>query len=270
MKRVSLAETAVRLVGAAMLVCAVGSGCGQLPTDPSQTASTGLSATPRARLLVVTHTTGFRHDSIPVAESTLQTIGDTTGLFDTEFCRDGDAVRRLLTRDGLAPFSAVFFANTTGNLGIPDLGAFLAWVGDGHAFLGAHSAADTYHDEPRYLEMLGNEFLTHGAEADADMVVEDPMHPAVAHLGARWRVFDEIYRFTHNNRQSAHLLLSLDRYPQDGLPDAGRPADLPLAWYSTYGSGRVFYTALGHRDDVWRDQQFRQHLAGAIRWAMGR
>ena len=49
-------------------------------------------------------------------------------------------------------------------LGIPDLGAFLDWIAAGHGFAGMHSASDTYHDEPRYLAMLGNEFLTHGEQ----------------------------------------------------------------------------------------------------------
>ena len=37
-----------------------------------------------------------------------------------------------------------------------------------------------------------------------------------------------------------------------------------------HGKGRVFYTALGHRDEVWRDERFRTHLLGAIRWSLAR
>jgi type 1 glutamine amidotransferase len=233
------------------------------PTDPLPPAPP-----PRPRLLVVTHTAGFRHDSIPTAERVLGEIGSETSLYDTEYCRTGDDVRRMLTAQGLAAYRAVFFANTTGNLGIPDLGAFLDWIASGHAFLGAHSASDTYHDEPRYLAMLGGEFGTHGNQTEADVRVDDPSHPAVAHLAPRFRVFDEIYHFTRNNRGSVTMLLSLDRHPDDGLPGAGQPADLPIAWHTRHGSGRVFYTALGHRDDVWTDARFRQHLAGAIRWAI--
>ena len=36
------------------------------------------------------------------------------------------------------------------------------------------------------------------------------------------------------------------------------------------GEGRVFYTALGHRDDIWsNDAVFRAHIKGGIRWALG-
>ena len=215
------------------------------PTAPSPPAA--------ARVLVVTHTTGFRHSSIPVAEATIEMLGSTSRLFTVSFCRSAADVARLLTPSGLAPFDAVVFANTTGNLGIPDLGAFLRSIADGHGFAGMHSASDTYHDGPGYLDMLGNEFLTHGAESTVDAIVENTEHPASAPLGARFQVFDEIYKFTRNNRGQVTMLLSLDRHPLDGLPGAGQPADLPLAWSRTHGQGRVFYTALGHREDVWQN-----------------
>jgi len=46
--------------------------------------------------------------------------------------------------------------------------------------------------------------------------------------------------------------------------------DLPLAWQKAHGSGRVFYTALGHRQETWEDARFRKHLLEAVRWAIGR
>jgi uncharacterized protein len=245
------------------------SACSDEPSAPSAPTNPP-SSSPRARIVVVTHTAGFRHSSIPIAEATLHELGERNNLYEVGFCRTEEEVRRMLTTDGLRDVHAVFFANTTGNLGIPDMSAFLAWIADGHAFLGAHSASDTYHEDPRYLDMLGNEFLTHGNQAEVNAVVENATHPAVAHLGGRYRVFDEIYRFHVNNRDRVDMLLSLDRTPADGLADASQPGDLPLAWSRTYGTGRVFYTALGHREEVWQDAQYRQHLLGAIRWALRR
>jgi type 1 glutamine amidotransferase len=233
------------------------------PTSPSAQGSA-------ARVVVVTHTAEFRHDSIPVAETTIMQLGRESALFETSFCRTADDVRRMLTRGALTGVGAVVFANTTGDLGVPDLPAFLAWVADGHGFVGIHSASDTYHGAPAYLEMLGNEFDTHGNQAEVDAVVEAPGHPAVAHLGARYRVFDEIYRFVRNNRGNVTPLLTLDRYPADGLARAGELGDLPLAWTKSHGSGRVFYTALGHRQELWRDMRFQQHVLGGIRYALSR
>jgi len=239
------------------------------------TAATVACSAPRKKnLLVVTHTVGFRHSSIPTAEKTLKEIGERSGVYDVGYCRNADDVRTMLTPEGLKKYDAVFFANTTGNLGIPDLKAFLDWIRSGKGFLGAHSASDTYHPgdkgaDSSFVEMLGGEFKTHGAQCEVEAIVNDRNHPAVAHLGSTWKVYDEIYDFKENPRPKAHVLLALDRHPNDGHPEANQPGDFPLAWNKRYGKGRVFYTAFGHREDVWENEVYRQHLLGAIRWTLG-
>jgi len=229
-----------------------------------------LAPAPSKRVLVVTHTTGFRHPSITTAESVISRMGVESGLFTTIFCRNQADVSQLLTPAALASVDAVLFANTSGDLGIADLPAFLSWVADGHAFVGVHSASDTYHESAAYLEMLGGEFETHGAESFVDIRVEDMTHPAGMGLSSPLRVFDEIYEFRSNPRPRVTVLFSLDRHPSDGHQEAGQPGDFPLAWFRMYWSGRVFYTALGHRDEVWNDRRFQQHLLGALRWGLGR
>jgi type 1 glutamine amidotransferase len=37
-----------------------------------------------------------------------------------------------------------------------------------------------------------------------------------------------------------------------------------------HGKGRVFYTNMGHRDDMWRSAMFQSVLTGGINWALGR
>jgi type 1 glutamine amidotransferase len=244
-------------------VIAAGLGCG----GSSGTSPTQVNARSK-HLLVVTHTTAFRHDSIPVAETTLRDLGARTGLYQTDFCRSAEDVASRLTPEGLRQVDAVFFANTTGDLGVPDLRAFLDWIAAGHGFIGAHSASDTYHDAPEYLEMLGGEFLTHGSIAEADIRVDDPADPSVVHLAPRFRITDELYRFTRNSRTGVHALLSMDRAPNDGIGEPGAAADLLMAWRKSYGNGRVFYTALGHRAEVWQDPRFQQHLLGALKWTL--
>jgi type 1 glutamine amidotransferase len=242
--------------------------CADTPSPTSATTPPPALPTPSRRVLVVTHTTGFRHPSITTAESVISRIGVESGLFSTLFCRDQADVSRLLTPAALASIDAVLFANTTGDLGVADLPAVLSWIADGHAFVGVHSASDTYHESAAYLEMLGAEFETHGAESSVDIRVEDMMHPAGMGLPSPLRVFDEIYEFRTNPRPRVNVLFSLDRHPNDGHQEAGQPGDFPLAWSRAYGRGRVFYTALGHRDEVWNDRRFQQHLLGALSWAM--
>lgn len=264
-----MSRSAVCVALAALGLYASAWACGgvapSVPSSPSAPATPSITK----RLLVVTYTTGFRHSSIPIAEATLRDLGTRSALYQTEFCRTDTDVTTRLTAAGLRDVDAVFFANTSGNLGIPDMAAFLDWIAAGHAFLGSHSASDTYHDAPAYLDMLGGEILTHGQIAEADIRVDDPSDLSVAHLAPRFRITDELYRFTRNRRSDVHALLSMDRNPDDGVGEAGAPADLLMAWRRSYGGGRVFYTALGHREEVWQDPRFQQHLLGALRWAFG-
>ena len=42
-----------------------------------------------------------------------------------------------------------------------------------------------------------------------------------------------------------------------------------MTWTSAFGNGRVFYTALGHRTEVWQSPEYQAHLAGGIKWILG-
>ena len=252
------------MLAAAVLALA---GCGD--DGPAGQTPSPLPALPAARLLVVTHTTGFRHDSIPVAEEALRQIGIQSGLFTTEFCRTADDVRTRLTPAGLTGIDAVFFANTSGDLGIPDVQAFADWVASGKGFLGSHSASDTYHESPVYLAMLGGEVITHGGIVDAEVRVSEPANPIVAHLAPTFRMSEEWYRIQVAG-PGRTVLLKFDRNPPDGVGTTGETVDLPLTWQKTHGSGRVFYTALGHRSETWEDARFRRLLLEAVRWSLAR
>ena len=72
-------------------------------------------------------------------------------------------------------------------------------------------------------------------------------------------------------------------YPQDATPvfdldsvDLSRPNvhrhpyGWPLAWTRSYGSGRIFYEALGHEVAVWRAPWFQQMLRNAALWVLRR
>ena len=67
------------------------------------------------------------------------------------------------------------------------------------------------------------------------------------------------------------MLLRLDPSSVDLKAPNVRPQPYgwPLAWTRAFGQGRVFYTALGHEEAVWRDPRYQQMLANAIGWVMG-
>ena len=172
----------------------------------------------------------------------------------------------MLTTEGLRPYHGVVFANTTGSLPIPDLAAFLSWIATGKGFVGIHSASDTYHDQPTFISMLGGEFVTHGAIVEAEVRVDEATHPSVSQWAPTFRIADEFYRFQSLD-PARRPLLSLARDPGDGAPAPAGVAQ-PLAWYKNYSSGRVFYTALGHRTELWQDARYRRHILEGIRWTI--
>jgi type 1 glutamine amidotransferase len=70
----------------------------------------------------------------------------------------------------------------------------------------------------------------------------------------------------------SRILLSLDPTSVDlARPNVHRhPYGWPLAWTRSYGGGRVFYTALGHEEALWRDPRFQQLLGNAALWVLRR
>jgi uncharacterized protein len=200
-------------------------------------------------VLIVTATAGYRHESIPASEEVLAAIAGEQDA-EVSFARTEDEMRtRLAELDGI---DALFFVNTTGELPMAD--AVVAWVREGGTFVGVHAASDTWHGVPEYLEMLGGEFIGHPPEMTATVVVDDPGHVATRGLPPAQELYEEFYDLGRVDLTTMRTLLSRE----------GRP----LAWEKRFGKGRVLYTALGHREDVWRSAWFRTHMNGIMQWAV--
>ena len=219
------------------------------------------AAAPR-EILIVTVTTGFRHSSIETGEEVLREIAADNNLA-IDFARTAADLEEKMSKTALQRYDAVIFANTTGDLPLPDRDAFLTWIAAGHGFVGIHSASDTFHGFPPYLEMLGGEFDTHGDQTSVHLDVVDRDHPATRGLPETFTIFEEIYEFQRFDPARVRLLVSLDRHP-----NSGEPGVFPISWSRIHGRGRVFYTALGHREDVWQSALFREHVEGGLLWTM--
>lgn len=218
------------------------------------------------KVLYLTHSAGYRHEVLPLSAQVLKELGERSGGFEVEATED---VSRL-GREALKGYAAVVFY-TTGELPLSaeQKAALLGFVRAGGGFVGVHSATDTFYEWPEYGEMIGGYFDGHPWHQRVRIKVEDRRHPATRHLGESFVLTDEIYQFKNFSRSRVRVLLSLDAGSVDlGKQDVRRAdRDFALAWRRDYGRGRVFYTALGHRAEVWRDERFRRHLSGGLRWA---
>ena len=178
----------------------------------------------------------------------------------------------------------VIFANTTGDLPLPDKEGFIQWVEKGHGFMAMHSSSDTLHGFRPYIEMLGGEFETHGGQAAVELTPLDPAHPASGERVTPWPIAkEEMYHIKSYDRSRVHDIFASPTVPMDGRPTQGEARHFPVSWVRNQGKGRVFYTSLGHREDVWDDdanlanrlnppevsKQFQKHILGGIRWSLG-
>ena len=272
-----------------------------------------LQAAPK-KLLVVTTTTGFRHSSIPTLEKILTQLGKDSGEFTVDFVQQpparlengfpktlkpgasdaekaafndaeakGNEVLKAelqkLSPENLKNYDGVVFASTTGDLPIPDQQGFLDWIKAGHAFIGIHAASDTFHHWPGYIEMLGGEFDHHNRQLSVDCLNQDPANPATASLPKVWTITqEEVYQFKNYDPAKVHELLVLDKKPEPPYT----PGHYPVSWCKSYGAGKVFYTSLGHREDIIDadpnlpdrknsveiSKAYQAHLLGGIEWAL--
>jgi uncharacterized protein len=249
---------------------------------------------PKRKILFFTKSATFEHSVISWkdgkpswAEKTLLELGQANN-WEFTFSKDGS----LFSKDYLAQFDCVMFY-TTGNLldvgkdGQPAMTAegkqaLLDYVRAGKGFVGSHSASDTFHTQNEatkgpdrfrnhgdtvdpYVKTLGAEFIRHGAQQMAKNRVIDAKFPGFEKIGAEYSMHEEWYSLK-DFTQDIHVLTVIDSPAMEGK-EYNRPP-FPTTWARKEGEGRVFYTAMGHREDVWTNPIFRDILTGGLKWAL--
>jgi len=148
-------------------------------------------------------------------------LAEKSGAFTVDYVRTDAEMAEKMTSAALKNYDGVIFANTTGDLPLPDKQGFLDWIKSGKAFVGMHSATDTFRDHTPpdpYVEMIGGEFKGHNAQVHVDCINQDPKHPACRALGPVLHLKDEIYLLKNFDRSKVHGLLALDKHPNDKTP----------------------------------------------------
>jgi acetyl esterase/lipase/type 1 glutamine amidotransferase len=221
------------------------------------------------RVLFLTHSAGYVHEvvkrpspeKLSLVEEKLEAA--SRGQLDLVTTQDPSRI----TAETLKSCRAVVFY-TSGDLPI-EKEALLEYVKGGGGFVCVHNGMATLMKYPPYGEMVGASFDGHPWDQEIAVRVEDSTHPSTAHLGTTFRIKDEIYQLKNWNRKDVHVLLSVDPGSVDLSKGKREDKDYALAWTRSYGKGRVFYTALGHYPEVWKDERFLRHLVEGIRWAGG-
>ena len=227
---------------------------------------------PTKKVLFFTKSSGFPHsvvnrkgDSPALAERVLTEIGKDHG-FEVIASKDG----RLFEPDVIGQWDAFAF-ETTGDLTKPGtdmtppispdgLKAFFGAIEGGKGFVGMHCATDTFGshrgmgaDDP-YIKMIGGHFAGHDAQQEATIEIADPSFPGVAAFGTgSFKLKDEWYnqKFLGDD---LHVILVQQTEGMQGK-NYQRPS-FPETWARMQGKGRVFYTSMGHREDVWENPKY--------------
>ncbi len=218
-----------------------------------------------ADVLVFTKTGGFRHESIEPGIAAVKKLGKQHG-FRVEATEDSSA----FSEENLKDFEVVMFLNTTGDiLGAEQQVQLERFIQAGGGFVGVHAAADTEYDWPWYGKLVGAYFNGHPGDPNvrqAALKVVNRDHAATDSLPATWARPDEWYNYKTINAAN-QVLIKIDESTYEGGTNGDNH---PMSWYKEYEGGRAFYTGLGHTVESYAEPLFLSHLAGGIRYAIGK
>ena len=129
---------------------------------------------------------------------------------------------------------------------------------------------EKYEVDP-YIKMVGGEFKGHGSQQKATMKVASNSFPGLEDL--KDFGFTEEWYSLNNLAPDMHVILVQDTNSMPAKngqrePQYQRPP-YPATWAKKYGDGRVFYTNMGHREDVWTNPVFQKVVIAGLNWVAG-
>ncbi|MBN2307634.1 MAG: ThuA domain-containing protein [Candidatus Hydrogenedentes bacterium] len=246
---------------------------------------TGTAGADELRFLYLSKSVGFEHSPVKLRDGGPSISDEVLTALATKMGARLDCTKDAgtINADNLKNYALVMFY-TQGDLtaaggkdgapGMSETGVaeLTAWIEEGGAFIGFHSATDTFRSEAPepspYTKLIGAEFRTHGGQFTGTMKVIDPKHPAMAHFPNDWALHEEWYLFRNFNRDAIHVLVTMDPGDERTKQEAYNIPAYPVVWCRQLGKGRIYSTALGHRDDVWTNPTFQQTAVDAIAWAL--
>lgn len=243
------------LLRVAIVSCiAVLSACAGIPADPP-------------RVLIFSHSTGYRHASIEPAVVAMRALAAREG-FEAVASEDPD----VFSAEGLAEFDAIIFVSNSTDDDDPASEYFVGarrnalqnFVHDGRGIVGIHAAGDSHDHWPWYRQMIGGTFERHPRGTPTGRItIVDADHPATRTLPPHAERADEWYYFLDYD-PTVRLLVTFDPV-SIGASDANPN---PISWAHEFEGGRVFYTGMGHTDETYSEPLFLDHIRGGLRWAL--
>ncbi len=242
----------------------------------------------KQKVLYFTRNVGYYHsvvqrqgDALSHSERALVDMGKRVGV-EIVCSKDGRVFDDDLERYDAIAFYTNNDLTTPGRYGEPPMSAtgkqrLLDAVAAGKGFIGFHSScacwrtpgesvANTAQVDP-YIAMIGGEFIAHGPQQEATMRVSSPSFPGMEGLGDSFRLLEEWYALKNFGRD-LHVILTQQTAGMRG--DCYQRPSYPSTWARMHGRGRVFFTSMGHRANVWVEPPFQPIVLGGLAWVLGR
>lgn len=235
-------------------------------------------------------TSAHKDYCIPYGTCAMRTLGEKTGAFEPVVSDD----LRLFLPQSIRQFDAIVMNNSDGEWIRPSDAAMealktfganrdevegllrkslLDFVAAGGGIVAYHFAIGGNRHWPEFQELLGAAYAGHPWHEEVGVRVEESDHPLLAAFGGQdFRLTEEIFQFKQPySRERVRVLLALDTQSTNmNVPWIERKdGDFALAWVRSYGKGRVFYTAFGHRAEIYSNPVMLRFYLDAIQFAAG-
>ena len=149
---------------------------------------------------------------------------------------------------------------------------FVNWLKEGKGLVVLHHAIASYQNWPEYQKIIGARYYlqktnVNGVEkarsayqhgVNFKIHVVDPQHPITRGM-KDFEIHDETYKL-FDVADDVHPLLTTDEPLSNDV----------IAWWKTYGTGRVVYIQSGHDHFAYENPSYQKLLRQAIRWTAKR
>lgn len=192
---------------------------------------------------------GKIHDFKGNSEAVVEALSEAGNFEITKIEED----LSTFVKPNLDQYDLLVLYYTLGELTDAQKNGLFDFVSSGKGFVGIHSAADSFKNCPEYRAMIGGYFVTHPRYREYQVSVVDSANPITKDL-VEFNITDEQYILDYDPR--AKVLCSA----------LWKGTAMPVAWTKGWGSGRVFYLALGHDSKACRQEMFKLLLQRGALW----
>lgn len=165
-------------------------------------------------------------------------------------CKISDTLDVLADLDFLMRQELIVACWTMGHINHEYVKNISKAVGSGVGLAGCHGGmCDSFREDTEWQFITGGQWVSHpgGDGVDYTVNINKGSSPIVEGL-EDFKVCSEHY-YLHID--PAIEVLATTRFPAVNYYHiSNKPVDMPVAWTKFWGNGRVFYTSLGHHDDV--------------------